>query len=574
MAHPLPRRTLLTAPIGLLGTGCAPAHEKRSDRLIVGGRVYTVDPRRPWAEAVAISGDRIQAVGSRAELDPLVGPRTEIIDAEGGLVLPGFHDVHCHPIEGLSGQTEDDCLLDFDADARRLVQQVRACAGHGRHGWVTGYGFDITRLHPSERAPRDLLDAAVPDRPALLYDQNGHAAWLNSRALTALGIDRDTPEVAGGLILRGPGGEPNGLLLDNAMMVYSNELVRSLPSDEYPVLLASQRKLAEAGITSVADARVTWRGRHHQLDLWQRAEREGRLAARTTLGLWAYPELEDDLQLPALTGAFRHRPGGMLSTGEVKICADGITSNLTAALLEPYLIDTPVPGDRGLNYFDADRLARYVTRLERTGFTVHIHAIGDRGIREALDAVETARRANGDLGARHRITHIEYPHPDDLPRFARLGVVADFQTSAPGIDVPAYRRGDEPVLGRERTGRLQPIRALMNNGATVTLSSDFNVGALSPLPNIAASLRIGPHAVPSLGHAIRAYTLNAAYALRQERFTGSIEPGKLADLVILDRDLFARPAGEIEQATVRHTLLGGRHTFGPAGEGHASRFTG
>ncbi|GAA0911286.1 amidohydrolase [Nonomuraea longicatena] len=542
MTHRLARRTLLAG--ALLAAGCAPAH---AERLITGGRVYTLDPRRPWAEAVAISGERIRAVGSRAELDPLVGPRTEIIDAEGGLVLPGFHDVHCHPVEG---QADDGCPLDFDADAGRLVQQVRACADSG---WVTGSGFDVTRLHPSPRPPRLLLDAAVPDRPALLFDQNGHAAWLNSRALAALGIDRHTPEVTGGLILRDADGEPNGLLLDNAMLVHSGR-----PSDEWPALLDSQRKLAEAGITSVADARVTWRGRGHQLGLWRRAEREGRLTARTTLGLWAYPELADDRQLPALAKAFRPDPGGLLSVSEVKICADGVTANLTAALLEPYLVGTPVPGDRGLNYFDADRLADYVSRLERVGFTVHIHAIGDRGVREALDAVETARERNGDLGARHRITHVEYPHPDDLPRFARLGVVADFQTSAPGIDDPAYRRGDEPVLGPERTGRLQPIRALMESAATVTLSSDFNVGALSPLPNIAASLRIGPQSVPSLARAIRAYTLDAAYALRQERLTGSVEAGKLADLVVLDRDLFARPVEEVGHAAVRHTLLGGR----------------
>ncbi len=559
MAHlttGLTRRGLLTASAAaLLAAGCDGSGRRPADRVITGGRVYTLDRRRPWAEAVAISGDRIQAVGDRAALDPLIGPRTEVVDAAGGLVLPGFHDVHCHPIEGRSG---GGCLLGYDADAAQLVRQLRDCAGGGPPGWVIGAGFDVTRLTEARRPPCELLDDAVPDRPALMFDSNGHAAWLNTRALAALGIGPGTPEVTGGITLRDAAGRPTGLLLDNAMLVHSARLAELLPHDEYPLLLESQDALAAAGITSVADARVFWREPNDQLRLWQRAEREGRLKARTTLGLWAYPELADDQQLAELRRLHRREPAGPLSVAEVKICVDGITSNLTAALLDPYLVGTPVPGDRGLNYFDAARTARYVTELERDGFSVHLHAIGDRGVREALDAIEHARRRNGDLGARHRITHIEYPDPADLERFARLGVVADFQTSAPGIDDPEYRRGDEPVLGAERTGRLQPIRTLMDTGATVTLSSDFDVGDLSPLANIATSLRIGPHAVPGLERAIRAYTLDAAYALRQERLTGSIEAGKLADLVVLDRDILSRPVEELAEATVRRTILGGR----------------
>ncbi len=564
--------TGLILAVLLFVTACSQSNNGRSeessnlspmaDLILRNGVIYTVNEAQPWAEAVVVKDGVIIFVGTNDEVIAYEGAETQVLDLEGRMVMPGIHDSHLHPLEAGSPVT-GTCLLEPNTPPEAFIPTFRRCAPDQiGTDWVLGFGHSIQPLLESERPPIDILDEAIPDRPVAILAETSHSVWVNSAALTAAGIDSNTPDPPGGVIDRDPEtGKLTGILFDNAGdLVYEIALARTEELDElnYDGLLYSLKKLPQKGITSIAEARVYWTRGH--LNAWQQAEREGTLSTRTVLGLWAYPQFDDDEQIAQLISMYDDDPDSLLRVTQVKMYSDGLIQNGTAALLEPYQLDFELPGNVGLNYFDQERLTRYVTELERAGFDLHIHTIGDRAVREALNAIEAAQATNGDVvSPRHRLTHLELIHPDDRSRFAELGVIADFQVAGE-FALPEHAGEAAPLIG-DRAFDMIPVRSIYNTGAVVTLSSDWDVNALSPFVGMEHALMRGEQSLPDLEAVIQAYTLNAAYLMRQQEQTGSIEVGKLADLIVIDQNIFEISQDKISNTKVQLTLLGGEVVY-------------
>lgn len=528
--------------------------EEAASLLLYNARIYTVNTDQPWAEALAISEEgKILAVGSRAEVEEYADDDSEFVDLGGRLVLPGFQDGHAHVLDA-SSEAQGDCPLQADDTLEQWLDEIGGCVEEARGEWLLGSGFSLHTLLDSGESPRALLDQIAPALPIAIMEETSHAYWLNSRALQLAGFDGERADPEGGVILRDTDGQATGVVLDNAGDLVMDKALppsKVLQQVYYQAVLDGQDELARHGITSVADARVFWRRGH--LQAWQQAAREGRLKARTHLGLWAYPQLGDDQQLAELKALYRPgREEDLLRVTQIKLYVDGIVHNTTARLRQPYQHSLAGVDSRGLYYFDPPRLRRYARELAAVGFDLHIHAIGDQAVRDALDAIEQAGRG------RHRLTHVELVDTADVPRFRQLGVIADFQPSP--YFTPAFLRDNQPLIG-ERADQMLPLRVLFEAGARVTLSSDWDVNPLSPLGIMQNALGLGERGLPSLEAAIRAYTLDAAYTLRQEDSTGSLEVGKQADLLVLDRDIFKLPPAQIGQARVLWTLLGGQEVY-------------
>ena len=523
--------------------------------LLHNGKFYTLNEQQPWASALAIGEDgRILAVGDDQALQAYVDEQTERVDLQGRLVLPGFQDTHAHVLDA-SSEAQGDCTLSPEDGVAQWLAEVEVCNAEDDGVWLVGWGFALHTLLDENKAPRDLLDAVVADRPVTLMEETSHSYWLNSKGLELAGIDADTPDPVGGVIMRDEDGRPTGLVLDNAGDLALDKALppsRALEEVYYQAVLAGQDELAKNGITSVADARVFWRRGH--LEAWQKAARRDELKARTSLGLWAYPSLDDAEQLAELKALYQ--PGSaddLLRVNQIKFYVDGIIHNTTARLQQPYAESLPGVDRKGLYYFTPKRLQHYVSELADAGFDMHIHAIGDQAVNDALNAIQ----AGGGQG-RHRLTHVELVSKADLPRFKQLNVTADFQPSR--YFAPPFLRDNEPLIG-QRSYQLLPLGQLHDAGTRVTLSSDWDVNPLSPLGIMQNALSLGERSLPNLEAAVRAYTLDAAYSLRQEQDTGSLEVGKQADLVVLDRDIFQLPVKQLGKTQVLWTLLGGEEVY-------------
>jgi hypothetical protein len=531
-----------------------------ADMVLTGGAVYTMSPERPWAEALAIRDGRIIYVGDVPGAQRLAGPRTRTLALNGRMVLPGFHDTHAHPLSG--GLELGECNL-YDAETPAEVEgAVRAYAqAHPELAWIKGNGWQLP-VFPGANPGKAMLDRAVPDRPAFFYAADGHSAWVNSRALALAGVTRDTPDPPNGRIERDAWtGEPSGTLRESAIGLVADLLP---PYTREARIGAVRRGLAEAnrfGVTSITDADVS----EEYAAAYAEVERQGELTARVLMALRAGEAGavgEDVARLAALRD--RYQSGRRLTAGAVKFYADGVIEARTAALLAPYL-------DRGqdagpLVYQPGDLAAR-VAAVDQAGFQVHIHAIGDRAIRVALDAIALAGEENGPRDRRPVLAHIQLVDPADLPRFRALGVIASFQ--------PLWAQADEyitrltiPALGPARSRWLYPIGSMLASGAVVAAGSDWTVSTLNPLEAIQVALTrrgveapAGPAWIPEeragLADMLRAYTTGGAYAERMERETGSLAPGKLADVIVLDRNLFTTPVAEIHTVRVLLTLLDG-----------------
>jgi predicted amidohydrolase YtcJ len=533
-----------------------------ADLILAYGRIYTGNANQPWAEAAAVRNGEIVFVGSSEAVRVYEGPDTRSLDLDRKLVLPGMQDSHAHILEAGS-PVAGTCILDPDTAPEQFVQRLKRCAPKQiGTDWVLGWGHSLHALLESDRLPIDILDEAIPDRPAIMMEETSHSVWVNSAALEAAGIDDDSPDPPAGIYDRDPDtGELTGILYENAgNMMFDLALAPSPELDElnYEGLLYGLEEAAKNGITSVADARAYWDRGH--IETWKRADREEALTARVTLSLWAYPHYDDDEQLEKLASLFERDEYELLNISQIKMYSDGILHSATAALLEPYDETLGVTGDRGMNYFDAARLERYITELERVGFDMHIHAIGDRAVRESLDAIEGAQASNGpEIGARHRLTHLEMIHEDDRKRFAELGVIADFQVAG-NFTLPAFASDMEPLIG-ERAFDMVPVRSIYDTGAVVTLSSDWDVSSLSPFVGMQNALQREEESLPNLEAAVEAYTQSPAYLMRREDKTGSLEVGKLADMIVVDQDIFRIPVDNIGKTQVLLTLLGGEEVY-------------
>jgi predicted amidohydrolase YtcJ len=529
-----------------------------AELVLKGGVVQTMDDFRSRAEAIAISNGEIVFVGTNASVQRYVGPSTRVVSLEGRMVLPGFHDAHVHPVTG--GIELGQCNLNGLATEDSVLKAVAACAPDD--GWIVGGGWDLT-LFPEANPRSATLDAIVPDRPAYLTSADSHSAWVNSRALEIAGISATTPDPPNGRIERDPKTkEPTGTLRESATALVSGHLPPLSATDHVDGLKRSLAMANRFGITSLVETT----GTPPVVDAYEALAREGGLTARVRIAL-AVDETRDESQVDSLSATRKRFTGPFLRADAAKIYADGGIEAHTAALLEPYVgLD-----HRGASNYTPEQLARVVARLDREGFQAHVHAIGDRAIRETLDAIEHARKENGPRDARHQIAHIQLFDPADIPRFRALGVVANFQPLWAYAD--AYiTELTEPVLGPERSRWLYPIRSLADSGAVLAAGSDWSVSSMNPLDGMEVAVtRRGidasggdawiPEERVDLETILTAYTRGSAYAMHQDKRTGSVEVGKRADIIVLDRDVFQLPPEEIHRARVLWTLLDGKEVF-------------
>lgn len=543
-------------------------HRTPADLVFTGGPVHTGDPAHTRATTVAVTGERITAVG-HDEVRALIGPRTEVVDLAGRLLVPGFQDAHVHPVT--AGLELARCDLTGARTAAATTAAVRAYAeGCRDQEWITGGGWSMEAFDGG--APtRQQLDAVVPDRPAYLVNRDHHGAWVNSRALALAGITARTPDPADGRIERDGRGEATGLLQEGAMDLVARHTPRSTPADRLAALLRAQRLLHAHGITAWQDAIVGEYGSMDDVsDAYLTADRDGSLTARVTGALWWDRERGSE-QIPGLLARRSELNGRNVRAGTVKIMQDGVAETGTAALLAPYLDACGcATADSGTSFVDPAALCRYVTELDALGFQTHFHALGDRAVREALDAVEAARAANGNTDTRPHLAHLQIVHPDDIPRFRALGATANIQPLWAAHE-PQMDELTIPFLGGERAALQYPFAALLRSGATVAAGSDWPVSSADPLQGIHTAVnRVapggdGPVFLPdqriSLTDALTAYTAGSAYVNHLDD-TGVIRAGALADLVVLDRDPYAAPAEEIAGTGVLATYVGGRRVHG------------
>lgn len=561
-------RTRCLAAIACLAVACTSnlersRREASADLVFFSGAVYTVDAGRPWAQAVAVRDGQIIAVGSDEEVRVHVGEASRVVQLDGRMLLPGFHDAHIHPVD--SGLDSLECSLEGLASVEAVLDKLREClASENRRGdWLVGGVWSVV-LFPDGNAPKTLLDEIAPDVPIALLDENAHAVWVNSKALERAGIGPDTPDPPAGVIERDPAtGEATGTLRESAAeLVY-----RYVPAAEDAAVLAGARlaldRLHRAGVTSVVDAAVGEQQLEAYAALADAGELDLRVLACIDLGTGSPAARQPAEQLIARRHDYRRKN---LSVDCVKLFADGVLEGETAALLEPYV---GRPGYRGEPVFSADELRALVTRFDAAGLQVHVHAIGDAAVRTSLDAFESARATNG--AGRHTIAHLQLVHPDDVPRFAQLGVMANFQAvwAYPDAYVTELNR---PVLGEARMRFMYPIGSIHRAGGRLVLGTDWNVSPPDPLPGIEVAVRrqdpagelegvLNANESLDLASSIEAYTANGAYLMQQEYETGSIEVGKAADLVVLERNLFEIPAEEIAEVRVLETWVGGRSVF-------------
>ena len=534
-----------------------------ADLLFRGGSVYTVDAVRRWAEAVAVRGDRIVYVGADKGSEAYVGPKTRVVNLKGKMLLPAFQDAHIHTISsGVVYAT--GCKLDGDDTKAEYMKKVKECAARRPgNGWIRGDGWSLPAFEnglPDKR----LLDGVVPDRPVYLESKDGHSAWVNGRALEMAGITRDTPDPKGGRIDRDAHGDPSGSLQDGAMTLVAAKMPQYTPEERQAGLRYALKMLASYGVTSIQDASVN----RQDLETYRALDERHDLTARVVGSIW-WERTEGLEQIPRILELRRDFTKGNVRATTVKIMQDGVLETQTAALLKPYV----GKGDqKGIAMVDPALLKKAVTALDKEGFQVHFHAIGDAAIRQCLDAIEAARSQNGARDSRHHIAHIQLFHPDDIPRFRRLGVVANFQPLWAFAD-DYIRELTLPFLDAERQRWIYPIGSLLRSGAVVAFGSDWSVSSANPLEELEVAVtRMGPNGetkepyLPEeridLRDALAAFTLNAAYVNFQEDRTGSIETGKLADLIVLDRNLFEIPPEQISDTKVLLTLFGGKPIFG------------
>jgi predicted amidohydrolase YtcJ len=536
-----------------------PPNAKPADLVFRNAAVYTVDAARSWASAVAIEGGRIVYVGSDSLPAGLVGPGTEVVNLDGKMVLPGFQDGHVHPID--SGVDLGDCTLDDLTTAAAIADSLRQCArAHPDQAWVRGGGWQLPVFQDANPS-KLLLDQAVPDRPALIYAADGHSAWANSRALALAKISRETPDPAHGRIERDPKTrEPSGTLREDAVSLVS-KIVPARTAAELEAGLRRAEKLANSfGITTVFSAATD----EAELKTYTEADGKGALTFRVIAAIHFDDPLPDSL-LPKVRELRSKYATRHVRPTAVKLFADGVIESRTAALLAPY---GGLHGNAGTPIYDPARLKDLAVALDRDGFQIHVHAIGDWAIRMTLDAFAYARARNGAHDARHTITHLELIDPDDIPRFRALGAIANFQALWANGD-EYLTKLTEPALGPKRSRWLYPIASVAHTGAVVSGGSDWSVSSLNPLDAIEVGITHEQPDAPNqrpwnppervdLATMIAMYTINAAYQNHLEKETGSVEVGKLADLIVLDRNLFETPVAEIHNARVLRTLLEGK----------------
>jgi predicted amidohydrolase YtcJ len=534
------------------------------ERIFSNARVYTAHGRRPWAEAVGVTDGVVRAVGALDEVRRDMRPGVEEIDLGGRLVIPGLIDAHNHFLSTGEALAGVDARYPVVASIADLVAAVAAAASETPPGrWVRGFGMDYAK-YPEKRVPtRWDLDGATAEHPVVVKHVSGHYALVNSAVLAARGITEDVRDPKGGRFVRDSEGRLTGLCLDAAVGVvipvavdigcHGPNIHFDAPLDELVSDLGrADRAYLAAGLTTVCDPQVTRR----ELVVYREARRRGLVHVRTVCMLLS-SQLDEAVAL-GLAGPFGD---DRLAIAAMKFYADGSLIGGTAAFSEPY-------GERGeftgLTYWEPEELAELVARAHAAGWQVGIHTQGDRAVEMSLDAIEGALRGSPRDDARHRIEHAGFPTAKQLDRMASLGIVT--------VNQPLYLfdSGDDFLvrLGSRAHG-LQPLRSEVDRGVSIVLSSDSFVASYKPLETIAAAVMrrtrrgepIGADEALTVEESVRAYTVEAARALGMEAAIGSLEPGKLADLVVLGDDVFAVSPERIQDVPIEMTVVGGEPAF-------------
>jgi predicted amidohydrolase YtcJ len=558
----LKRTARLIAALALALFAAAGAQAETHGGLILrGGAIYTLDAARPWARALVIADGRIVYVGDDAGTQAYLGEGTRVIALDGRMVLPGFHDAHIHPMSGAMRLLR--CGLNDFKSAQQVYAAVRACASaKPGHEWLVGYGWS-PQAFAGGGPSRIKLDELVPDRPAYLTTEDGYTAWVNSRALAIAGIDPDGtgPEVSG--IERDPKThKPTGILKDDATDLVRSRIPRPTEAEYREALHLSTAIANRFGITSVFDANAG----EAMLDAYHAADLAGELSVRVV----AAQRVEVDQgpeQIDALIARRDRVRGRRFRADAAKIFLDGEIDRHTAAMLEPYA-DTP--GQRGELNIQPGALDTIVRRLDAAGFLIHMHVMGDAAVRAGLDAIEMACRANGARDRRHQLAHIGVADPADIPRFGTLGVAANFTPLwFPADDAAAA--GAEAALGPERSRWIFPMASIGAGGGRIIASSDWPSVSMNPLDAIQYAItrrpldgRLPPRQPQErvgLAAILAAYTKDAAWVAREEAIDGSIEVGKSADLIVLDRNLFEVNVMALHEVRVLLTLLDGEPVY-------------
>ena len=546
-----------------------------ADTILTNARIYTVNARAPWAQAVAIRDGRILAVGSSRQIASYRGPSTKTLDVRGRLVLPGFIDSHIHFVEGSLAMSQ--VKLDDTKSVAEIQQVVREFAqAHPatspETAWITGRGWSYPEFAPSGMPHKRFLDQVLPDRPVLLEGFDGHTYWANSKALEMAGITRETPDPLNGKILRDPDGEPTGALQEAAGDLVARIVPKATPAERMAAMQAGMVEANRAGLTRVIICGNDTSG-GNDADFfreYEQLEREGKLTLRFSLSIYAAPEGDHAADVARADRVLNSHPrtGDWIAAGAVKMFLDGVIEGHTAAMLAPYGDDAKQFGSLR---WDPEQYRKTVADLDRHGIQVFTHAIGDRAVRVALDAYESAAAQNHTHDLRHRIEHIETITAEDIPRFGKLGVIASFQ--------PLHAYPDEDTLGpwltnagHQREPRAWAWQSIARSGGRLAFGSDWPVVTLNPWQGVQNAVtrqtREGKPAggwVPeqriSVAQAVEAYTLGAAFSGHRETQEGSIEPGKLADLIVVSQDIFQVDAPTIGATEVLITMVGGKIVY-------------
>lgn len=544
-----------------------------ADVIFTGGSIFSGGWKSSRRTGLALRSGSIQAIGSDDEIHALAGPQTDVVDLAGGLLAPGFQDAHAHPVVG--GLEILACNLVGATSAADCLSRVKTYADEHREvPWVIGGGWSM-EFFPGGLPTRELLDQVVSDRPVALTNRDHHGTWANSRALELAGIDATTPDPTHGRIERDARGVPTGVLQEAAAFLLDRFMPVPTPSQQHRALMTAQSHLLSLGITAWQDAAVgNVFGQRDVWEVYRRAAQSGELLARVVAALWWERDRGPE-QIAELIERRTAASVGRFRATSVKIMQDGVPEYLSAAMIEPYLDPCRCPTDHsGSSFVEAEALKEYVTSLDSHDFQVHFHAIGDRAVRECLDALEAARLANGLSDNRHHLAHLQVVAEVDVPRFAALDATATIQPfwAAHSVQMDELTM---PLLGADRSARQYVFSELSRAGTLMAGGSDWPVSTANPMDGMQVAVTrrepgdtrpaFYPDNAITLAQMFSAYTAGSARVNRIDHETGSLTEGLRADLVLLDRDPFVGPVEEIASARVRRTYIDGACVYSADG---------
>lgn len=544
---------------GLVALSACAKNRPAAETIITNAKVYTVNASQPWAEAVAIREGRILAVGTTKTVLRHKASQTQVIDAGGRLVLPGFMDSHVHFVSGSANLGMID--LAGTKTVEEIQIRIRAFVQENPNEvWVQGRGW-MYPAFPGNMPHKKFLDEVVPDRPACMRCADGHSSWVNSRALALAGIGRDTKDPENGKIVRDEKGEPTGALLESASSLVSALIPEPTPDETLADIRRGLRETARLGVVRVHGLG----GEFEALDLLDRVRREGGLTTRFTVTMWVDSPGPADKDWKAYEDARAKFHDEWLAVDGIKMMLDGVIDSGTGAMLDPYESQR---GNRGKLFWEPAAFKKAVAECNAKGLQVSTHSIGDAAIRLTLDAYEEGLRAAGNPDLRNKIEHAEDIAAEDIPRFGRLGVIGSFQPLHANPE-PGWIGAWIKNVGPEREQRAFAWKAVIDGGGRLAFGSDWPVVTISPWPGLQVAVTrqdleglpaggwLPQHKV-SLADAVNAYTMGGAYAMHREKDEGSIEAGKLADLILVSQNIFEVDPHKIAATKVLLTIVGGK----------------